>query len=131
VIEAGLFNLLSTAPAITAVCGTRIYPVVMPTGPAYPAMCYRTIVAPQHPTMNGTGMQHWRIQFDCWAETALGAAAVRAALLKTLIVEEQFLLSDGTLLQSATLHNVSDDFMSASRVYNYMADVTLDFNFQT
>lgn len=130
-IEAGLFNLLSTASAIVAVCGTRIYPVVLPTGPKYPAMSYKTIVAPQHPTMNGTGMQHWRIQFDCVGETAMGAAAVRAALLSTLIVEEQVTLNDGTVLQSATLHNVSDDFMSAARVYNYMADITLDFNFQS
>lgn len=129
-IEAGLFDFLSTASAITAVCDTRIYPVILPSAPKYPAVSYKTVVAPQHPTMDGTGMQHWRIQFDCWAETAMGAASVRAALLQTLIVEERVLLNDGTLLQGATLHNVSDDFMSAARVYNYMADVTLDFNFQ-
>lgn len=61
----------------------------------------------------------------------MAAAGLRAALIGALNTQMQVTLSDGTLLQSATLHGLSDDFMSASRVYDYMADITLDFNFQS
>lgn len=127
-IEAGLYNLLSTASAITALCQTRIYPVVMPTAAKYPAMTYQVIVAPQHPTMNTAGMQHWRIQFDCWGESYSDAASLRTALVKTLNGAQQ-LLSDGTLLQNARLNSLSDDFANASRTWRCIADISLDFNF--
>lgn len=129
-IEAGLFQLLSTATAITAICQTRIYPVVLPTGPKYPAMTYQVIVAPQSQTMNTAGMQHWRLQFDCWGDTYGDAVSLRAALIKTLNGAGQ-LLGDGTFLQNAHLNTISEDFASAARVYRCIADITLDFNFSS
>lgn len=129
-IEAGLFKLLSTSSAIVAICGTRIYPMVLPTGPTYPAMTYQVIVAPQSPTMNTAGMQHWRIQFDCHGESYPDAVGLRTALIKTLNGAGQ-VLSDGTVLQNAHLHTLSDDFATAARVYRCIADITLDFNFSS
>jgi hypothetical protein len=132
VIEQGLWHLLSTTAAITALCGTRIYPVILPPSvqPIYPFMTYQVIVAPQQPTMDTAGMQHWRLQFDCWGETYLDAAALRTALVKTLSGAQQT-LSDGTVLQNARLHTLSDDFASASRTYRCIVDISLDFNFNS
>lgn len=129
-IEQGLWHLLSTAPAITALCKTRIYPVVLPTGPAYPCMTYQDIVAPQQPTLDTAGMQHWRLQFDCWGETFVDASNLRKALIDTLNGAQQT-LSDGTVLQNARLNNLHSDFASASRTYRCIADITLDFNFSS
>jgi hypothetical protein len=129
VIDAGLFSLLSTAPMITAICETRIYPVVLPDNPQFPLITYQTIVAPQSPTMDTSGQQHWQIQFDCWGRTFPEASGLRAALVKTLNGAVQ-LMSEGPLLQNAHLRNVSDDFASAFRAWRCMADITFDFNFQ-
>jgi hypothetical protein len=128
-IDAGLYSLLSAAARITSICESRIYPVVLPDNPQFPLITYKTIVAPQSPTMNTSGQQHWQIQFDCWGRTFPEAAGLRTALVETLNGAGQ-MMSDGTLLQNAHLHNLSDDFASGFRAWRCIADITFDFNFQ-
>lgn len=126
-INAGLFALLSTTSAISSICGTRIYPVVRPTGATYPALTYKLIAAKPSPTLQTSGYQRWRIEFNCFAGTYDQAAALRAALRSTL---EGFngILGDGTFLQDAQFIQLGEDFEDDPRIYCLMIEFYLFFN---
>lgn len=127
-IEAGLFGLLSVTPAITSL-GAKIYPVVRPTGAAYPCITYKMIAAKPGPTLDTSGFQRWRVEFNCFSDTFSVAASLRAALRSTL---EGFngVLSDGTLLQDAQFIQLGDDFEDDPRIYCLIVEFYLFFNFQ-
>jgi hypothetical protein len=129
-IDAGIFTLLSTTAAITSICQTRIYPVILPTGPTLPALTYQLIAAKTNPTFETSGMQRWRIQFDCWAETYADAAGLRKALIQTLN-GYQGTLSDGTVLQNADLQQIVDFFEDNARVFRCMVELYMYFNFSS
>jgi hypothetical protein len=129
-IEQGLWQLLSTTGAITTLCGTRIYPAVLPTDPTYPCVLYKMIAAKPSPTMATSGFQRWRIEFDCFANTYLSAASLRSALRSTL-EGYRGTLSDGTYLQDAQFIQLGDMFEDDARVYRAMIEFYLFFDFST
>lgn len=127
-IEAGLFNLLSTTPAIEAICQTRIYPVVLPEEPTYPAATYQMISARAEPTFETSGFQRWRIQFDCFGVAYPDASGLRDALIKALN-GYQGVLSDGTILQNADFIQLTDYFYDQARIFRCMVEFHLYFTF--
>lgn len=127
-IEQGLWHLLSTTTAITALCKTRIYPVILPTDPTYPCALYKTIAAKPSPTMDTSGFQRWRVEFDCFAYAYMDAAALRSALRSTL-EGYRGVLSDGTSLQDCQFIQLGDMFEEDARVYRCMVEFYLYFDF--
>jgi hypothetical protein len=127
VIEAGLFSLLSTTSAITTLCGTRIYPAVLPTDPTYPCVLYKLISAKPSPTLSTSGFQRWRVEFDCFGQTYASAVAVRSAIRSTL-EGYRGTLTDGTLLQDAQFVQLGDFYEDGARVYRCMLEEYLFFN---
>lgn len=127
-IEAGLFHLLSTAPSVSALCGTRIYPDVRPTDPTYPLIEYKEIGGRGSPTWDTSGMQRDRFQFDCFGKTKADAAALRDALRKTLNGYNG-LLSDGTILQNAILIGKGSSYTEDPRIYSCTMEFYLLYNF--
>lgn len=127
-IEQGLWHLLSTTTAITALCKTRIYPVILPTDPTYPALTYQMISVKADPTLDTSGLQRWRIQFDCWSSVYAEASSLRAALTKALN-GYQGTLVDGTLLQNVDLVQITDFFADQARIFRCMAEFYLYFDF--
>lgn len=127
-IEAGLFHLLSTAPSIVALCGTRVYPDVRPTGPKYPLIEYKEIAGAGDPTFETSGLQRDRFQFDCYGETKSDAALLRDALRKTLNGYNG-LLSDGTLLQNALLIGKNSAYSDDPRLYCCTLEFYLFYDF--
>jgi hypothetical protein len=127
-IEAGLFNLLSTAPSVTALCGTRVYPDVRPEEPVYPLIVVKEIAGRANPTLDTSGMQRDRFQFDCYGSSKNDASLLRDALRKTLNGYNG-LLSDGTLLQNAVLMNKTSSFSGTPRIYCCTYEFYLFYNF--
>lgn len=128
-IDEGLWNLLTSTPAIAALCGTRIYPLTYPNNPTYPLMTYQIIAATPDPTLDTSGFQRWRIQFDCFDRNyRTGASALRTALIKALN-GYQGVLSDGTNLQNAEFFNLTDFFNDDARAYRCMVEFYLYFTF--
>lgn len=83
--DESLFTLLSQESTINALVADRIYPVILPTDATYPAITWTIVSGSSRPTLTGTGMFRWTLQFDCWADDAyLTAAKARAALSKFL-----------------------------------------------
>lgn len=132
-IEAGLFYLLSHTAAITSICGTnptRVYPGNFPTGPSYPAMAYKIIGTRPGPTLDTSGMQRLRMEFECRAADALTASTMREAL-RELLEGYRGLLNDGTLLQDGQLIQMMDGYVDDPRVYVRMIEFYLFFNFSS
>jgi hypothetical protein len=130
VIEDGLFNLLSTSTQIAALCKTRIYPVLLPTAPTYPAVRYQIISATPRPTLDTSGFQRWRIQFDCFGANYSDAASLRGALMK-LLNGYQGVLSDGTNLQNVEFIQLMETFADDARTYKCSVEFYLYFCFSS
>jgi hypothetical protein len=71
VLEAAVYNILSTTAAITAITSTRIYPLVAPQSADFPRITYQIIVdAPDHVLSGASGLRESRVQIDCWTDDA-------------------------------------------------------------
>jgi len=84
-IETGLRTHLINNAAVSALVGSRVYPMRLPHGFTLPAISYQRISGPrQYDSIGATGRVHPRFQVDCWAETYAGvrdlANKVRLAL---------------------------------------------------
>lgn len=83
-VEQTLYTALSSSSAVTAICGTRIYPLVLPTEPTLPAIDYKFVAGANQPTMDTTGVQRYRVEVNCWGATYADAVNLRYAVVKAL-----------------------------------------------
>jgi len=84
-IETGLYSHLTTDSDVSALVGTRVYPLKLPQGYTLPAISYQRVSGDRLATLSGpTGRANPRFQIDCWASTYSGvrdlASKVRQAL---------------------------------------------------
>lgn len=127
-IEAGICSLLAGLPSITAIVGTRIYPVELPEGSALPAITYLYPGGSSEPTLNTTGYQRQRLEINCWAERYLGAVTLRAAV-RAALEGTRAVLSDGTDLQDIEyLQPIDFPLETAARQYRCAIEFYLHFN---
>lgn len=81
-----IYAILSAAPAVTAIAGTRIYPHGEATqDTARPYVTWFVVSAPPELVLDGTPpSDRFTIQVDCWHQTSAGLVqltqAARAAL---------------------------------------------------
>jgi hypothetical protein len=78
-VESWIYSRLTGFAGLSALIGTRLYPVVLPENATYPAISYRRIDAPnvaQTHEATPAGLARPRFQFDCWGTTATSAKAV-------------------------------------------------------
>ncbi|MEW5921568.1 MAG: DUF3168 domain-containing protein [Bacillota bacterium] len=85
VIEEALYAYLSSHVGLTALVGSRIYPLVMPQGTTLPAVTFSKVSGPRvHAMQHDAGLAYPRFQVSCWGSTYKQAkevaAQVRAAL---------------------------------------------------
>jgi len=82
--EQTLYSTLKNDAGVSALVGTRIYPLLLPQNPTYPAITYQRISTRPVMTRTGNGLDFVRMQIDCYADSYSGvkalAAAVEAAL---------------------------------------------------
>jgi hypothetical protein len=83
-IEESLFTLLSTAAQITALCGTRIYPAVLPEKAILPAIHYLFVGGSSQATNDTYGVQEYRVEVNCWGNSYNDAVTLRHAVIATL-----------------------------------------------
>lgn len=126
-IETGIFNLLSNEPSITDLVGTRIYPLLLPTNGTFPAVTYQIVGGNSTPTLDTTGSQKIRLQIDCWSDTYLSAATVRAAVTRFL-TNQVATLSDGTFA-SFLLISPIDFYASGDELFRCGVEFYAIFNF--
>lgn len=117
-IESSLYARLTAHAGVSALVGTRIYPLLMPQTPVLPAITYQRISAEHIASIGGhSGLENPRIQIDIWAlsyntSKAL-AAQVRAALTESMDGFAALLLTD------------LDDYEPETRIYRCSLDFSL------
>lgn len=68
-------------PAVSALVGSRVYPLTLPQGALLPALTYQVISGVgEADTQSGPGVQRRRVQFNCWAATYGAACQLADAL---------------------------------------------------
>lgn len=84
-VENALAGKLAGTSAISSLVGARIYPVLLPQDPTYPAITYQRISGERrHDLQGASGIGHPRISVSCWATTYAGVKALAAAVRKAL-----------------------------------------------
>lgn len=84
-LEQALFNYLSTYAGLTALIGTRLYPVVLPQGATQPAVTYQRVSTVRLRTFGAPRLgRKARFQFTVWASSYSSRAAVAGQLIAAL-----------------------------------------------
>lgn len=118
-IESTIYSRLSGFAGLTALVGTRIYPMILPQGATYPAVTYQRIAtAPRDSCMSeDDGIVRANIQVTAWSETFTNAKAivdqVRAALQRYTVAGIQgiYVIAEYDLFDDEVLkYGASMDF---------------------
>ena len=85
-LEVGLYAKLSGDAGVSALVGTRIYPLLMPQEPTLPAIVYQRIstVPLGQSHQGGNHLNRARMQLACHATTILAAKQLAQAVWRAL-----------------------------------------------
>jgi len=107
-LSEALYSRLQAVSGVTALVGTRVYPLRLPQAVTYPAVRYQVIDEERPGALDADiGLVWARVQLDSYAATYLAAkqlaTALRAALRRAAWTE------DGVQVQDAELLVVQDE----------------------
>ena len=128
-MEAGIQQLVTASEAVSALIGARMYPLILPESPVFPAVTYQVISSIEEMTLNGPlGIFTARVQVEAWSgsygETKAVMAAIRAVL-------DGFTgaLPDGTAVANLWLaDSPADSFAPEPRLYSTRQDFKLIYS---
>ena len=101
-------TLLGADDAIAALVGGRIYPVILPRGYTYPAICFHVFSdVPDYDFAGTTGHKSAQVQIDCYGASATSARQVAAAVTD-LLADFSGSLEDGSLVEGAFIERDMD-----------------------
>lgn len=128
IIEQALFVELKTAAGITALVGTRVYPLILPQNAAFPAITFQKVSGSRSHSQSGpSNLAHPRFQISCWAkgDTAYPDAKGLAAQVRQAIDGFKGTMggAGGVDVQSCELVSEVDGYVGES----YLYVVHLDF----
>lgn len=120
-IGALLRSALVDNAGVVAIVGQRVYPVLLPQNPTYPAISYERISSTgQDGTSN---RKESRYQINCWARTYAGVVSLSAAVKVAL---EEYHDADQTPgISWVRVVNELDDYDSEVDVFRIIVDVIL------
>jgi hypothetical protein len=128
ILEGIVALIVQAGSGLQAITASRIFPGVLPEavgaalGVDGPAMVFKVIGGRSDATLETSGLQTLRLQFDCYAvgtATASGYAvanSVREAL-RVLLNGYSDTLPDGSFLDNADLIEGRDAYMNEARQY--------------
>jgi len=130
-ISDGIFTLLSTNSGVSALVGTRVYPMRLPTAPTLPAITYKVVGGQSDETLSTSGMQKQRWEFNCFGATYSDANKTREAVRQALNGPIRTTLVDGEYLQECELIQYVDFDEPDALQYRCMVEFYLWFDFST
>ncbi|MGF7429585.1 DUF3168 domain-containing protein [Thermoanaerobacterium thermosaccharolyticum] len=84
-IETVIYSYLSNNQNIKSIVDNRIYPMILPQKPQFPAITYQKISGPRINSKSGdSGLSYPRIQFNCWGKTYLEAKQVAMVVIDAM-----------------------------------------------
>ena len=128
-LEDALYAYLSNDGNVAALVDDRIYPVRLPEGTTLPAIAWQRVSAQRTYTFdsfaNTSAYVQARVQFSCWAETAMEAFETGEAVLHALSGYTGDM--EGELIGSATAELELDDYESKTRLYRRLVDFYITY----
>lgn len=124
-LNAGLTALLNADTTLTSLVAGRIYPVLLPESPTYPAITYRTVSSLPAYTLTNVIYVQTRVEFCAWASTYAETQSILDALR---VVLDRY---TGTLPYGTDVRlciragRVIDSFEPDSRMYTSSIDFKL------
>lgn len=110
--EAEVYKLLKNDTGVSAIVGSRIYPMVAPQNVAKPYITYRVITGLKFQCIGGEIYQgNYRFQIDVWSETYSNAKAISTAVKSSLV---GFMASNNI--------NIEDDYEDETRLFRQIID---------
>jgi hypothetical protein len=111
---------LAADGTISGLVSTRIFPLMLPQNPTYPALVFRRISGPRmHDLQGSIGRGTARLQIDSWATGYLGAQALAAAVRSSLDGFTGMLTSLHAVIK---LDNEIDDYDDDADKYRVIQD---------
>jgi len=116
-----LKNALSSSAGVTAIVGTRIYPLELPQTPTYEAITYQRVSNTAQ--QGSTALRQSRYQINCWA-AKYSEAQELAVAVKTAL--EEYTDTDQIPgIKMSQVANEFDDYDIEATVYRTVIDVIL------
>lgn len=114
-LEKRIYAVLTGYTGVSALVGTRVYPLVLPQKCTFPAISYLRVSGGQQMNLSGySRLEAPRIQVDAWAESYGQAKDLAAAIRAALLSATDFKVSDisdrDLFEDSSALFRVSTDF---------------------
>lgn len=75
-----IFAHLTSAPSVSALVASRVYPVMLPQDPVLPCITYQMIAEPRVHALDGASAPSPYVQLDCWATTYFAAGGLADAV---------------------------------------------------
>jgi hypothetical protein len=126
-VETGIVKLLTATPAISALVGTKIYPVVLPNDfplSDLPAVTYQTVSASTDMNLDRSVLETKRIDINVFAGRYLDAKSVHAAIAEVLAGFSGTLPNGVEILEIVPGVQV-DDYSSNAQVYKSLTEYTV------
>lgn len=122
IIEQALYSRLTDFAGLTALVGSRIYPLVRRQGSALPALTYQKISAiREHLMVADANVVVARMQVDCWDASAMGVKNVAEQV--RLALQDYSGTEATVVIQRIFIENEIDDWNPSTEIYR----VTYDF----
>ena len=124
IIEEALVAYLTGYAGLSALIGTRLYPLRLPENPTYGAVTYHRISGPRVQSHSGpSGLAYPRFQFDCYATSYLGAKNVATQVRIALDGFKGTMGgTSGVAVSSALSQNDRDFYDPATRTWRVSTD---------
>lgn len=118
-LEEALRTVLVGDAGVSALVGTRVYPLVIPNGASYPAIAYQTIGREMSQTQSGAiSPEDARIQLTCVCTSYAGAKSLMEAIRNAV---------DGKDISGMTVfvESVRDDYAESGKAYVQRIDLKI------
>jgi len=127
-LEESLYAYLKAYAGLSALVGSRIYPLILPQPPTLPAVTYfkvslvnkRTLASPSNV------LKQVRVQFSCWADTYSEAKSV-AAQVKLALQDFRGEMggAGGVQVLDGNIINEQDLYETDTGIYHVPVDVLI------
>jgi hypothetical protein len=125
-IEEALYTLIQSEASITALVGTRVYPIRMAQNPTYPTLVYSLVSTRNLELLSGDGGMYWpRYQIDSYARTY--RAAKRLARTVRLALTGYSGTVGSIDICRIGLSNEVDDFEPVAGIYHVATDFIVQY----
>lgn len=119
-LENKIYKHLSTVNGVSTYIGTRIYPLILPQNPTYPAITYQRIDTRRFYTLggdNGTG-EIPRMQIDIWSTSYEQGRNIATSIKTAMDGATAFLTNDYNQTDlyepDVQLYRIQQDFVIAN-----------------